>query len=232
VRGRARPDPRFFDVWSFFYDAPLVQRLTYRPAHDAVLRGLRGVGVQRVLDVGCGTGQLAARLRREIRGVHVVGCDMSRGMLRQARARDAGCTWVRADAGRLPFGDASFDAIVSTEAFHWFPSQADALAEFYRVLVPGGRALVALINPPFESLSRATRVGSRLLGEPLYWPTRKRMRKQVEAAGFRVERQRRIFRIPASLAFPAILTIALRPHSSPSPHRPASAAQGHAGPAR
>jgi hypothetical protein len=75
-------------------------------------------------------------------------------------------------------------------------------------------------------------VGSRLLGEPLYWPTRKRMRKQVEAAGFRVERQRRIFRIPASLAFPAILTIALRPHSPPSRHRPASAAQGHAGPAR
>jgi ubiquinone/menaquinone biosynthesis C-methylase UbiE len=200
-----------FDLWSLFYDAPLVQRLTYRPAHDAVLRSLRRVGVRRVLDVGCGTGQLAARLRREFGTAYVVGCDVSRGMLRQARARDAGCAWVRADAGRLPFGDACFDAVVSTEAFHWFPSQTDALAEFYRVLVPGGRALVALINPPFESLSRVTRLGSRLLGEPLYWPTQRRMREQVEAACFQVERQRRVFRIPASLAFPAILTIAVRP---------------------
>ena len=70
-----------------------------------------------------------------------------------------------------------------------------SLAEFRRVLVPGGRLLVSLIHPPLEIISRVTKVGSRIAGEPLYWPTRERMRSQVEAAGLHVDSQRRIFRL-------------------------------------
>jgi ubiquinone/menaquinone biosynthesis C-methylase UbiE len=58
-----------------------VQRLTYRPEHDAVLRGLRRAAHRRVLDVGCGTGLLAAQIRNELPGAEVVGCDFSCGML-------------------------------------------------------------------------------------------------------------------------------------------------------
>jgi SAM-dependent methyltransferase len=208
---RRGPNRSFFDLWSLFYDAPWVQRMTYRPAHDAVLRRLHAREPSSVLDVGCGTGQLAARVRRELAGVEVVGCDFSRGMLRQARSRDASCHWVRGDGQCLPFVAASFDAVVSTEAFHWFPSQTDALDEFFRVLAPGGRLLVALINPPLEVLSRAARAYSRAGGQPASWPTRERMRRQVERAGFRVERQRGVFRLPAGLIMPCVLTEAVRP---------------------
>jgi len=163
-----------------------------------------------VLDVGCGTGILAARLRGELDDVRVVGCDFSHGMLAHAHARDRHTAWVCGDAGRLPFRDASFDAVVSTEAFHWFPDQRAALAEFRRVLRPGGRLLLALVNPRLAVTGRFLALASRVVGEPFTWRTRSEMRRMIGAAGFRVEAQRALFRIPAGLLFPPVVTVATR----------------------
>jgi ubiquinone/menaquinone biosynthesis C-methylase UbiE len=206
------PSPWFFDLWSRVYDLPLVQRLTYRPVHDAVMAELRESRARRVLDVGCGTGLLAVRAARALPAARVVGCDFSRGMLRQAQERRATLRprLVQGDALRLPFASGAFDALVSTEAFHWFPDQAAAVAEFHRVLAPGGRLLVGLVNPPFEAVSRAAEVASRLAGEPFRWPTRARMRTLFEGAGFRVEAQRWIPRLPAAVLLPPVLTIGVR----------------------
>jgi SAM-dependent methyltransferase len=204
------PDRWFFDIWSRFYDAPLVQRLTYRPEHDAVLRGLRGAGSGQVLDVACGTGLLATRMRREL-GARVVGCDFSRGMLAQAAQHRRADSLVQGSALALPLAERSFEAVVSTEAFHWFPDQAQALDEFFRVLTPGGRLLVSLVNPPLEVMGDVANRVSRLVGEPARWPTRGQMRELFEAAGFRVESQQLVFRVPATLILPSILTIGSRP---------------------
>ena len=160
------PKPWFFDAWSRVYDLSLVQRVVYRPPQDAVLRALRAAPCWAVLDIGCGTGQLAARLRRELPRTHVVGCDFSAGMLAEARVRDRHTDWVQGDAGRLPFADAAFDAVVSTEAFHWFPDPGRALAEFRRVLRPAGRLLLALVNPRFAATGRIVELASRVVGQP------------------------------------------------------------------
>jgi len=132
-------------------------------------------------------------------------------MLRTAAEISSRIAWVQADAGALPFADHAFDTILCTEAFHWFPDQPAALSEFRRVLEPGGRALLALVNPVSPMLTELTRAGSRLLGAPLFWPTAARMRQMVEAAGLRVASQRRVFRIPGFPLLPAVLTIAERP---------------------
>ena len=58
-------------------------------------------------------------------------------------------------------------------------------------------------------LSLALHLGSRLLGEPFYWPTNRQMRAWVEAAGFRSEARRRVFRLPGFL-LPPVLTCAVR----------------------
>lgn len=206
----AGPKQWFFDTWSRIYDLPLVQRATYRPIHDAVLQALASSPVSRVLDIGCGTGQLAARVKRERPGLEVVGCDFSAGMLSRASARGRNVRWVQGDAGRLPFHDASFDAITSTEAFHWFPDQRAVLSECYRVLKPGGHLLLAMVNTPATVVSDVFYVGSRLVGEPFYWPTRQEIRERVQGAGFAVDSQRRIFRLPGFL-LPPVLTRAVRP---------------------
>lgn len=204
------PNRWFFDAWSRIYDLPWVQRATYRPVHDAVLRALHGSRCRHVLDIGCGTGQLAARIHEVFPKVAIVGCDFSAGMLRRAAVRSAVIDWVRGDAARLPFRDGAFDAAVSTEAFHWFPDQDAVLAELFRVLAPHGRLLLALVNTPAALVSELLHAGSRLVGEPFYWPTVAQMRRQVEHAGFQVENQRRIFRVPGFL-LPPVLTSAIRP---------------------
>lgn len=202
------PHKQFFDLWSHVYDVPVVQWATYHPVHDAVVRVLARKPPRAVLDVACGTGQLGARLRGEFPRSEIVGCDFSAGMLQHAADREGRVGWVRADAARLPFAGGSFDALTCTEAFHWFPEQGAALAEFNRVLAPGGRVLIGLINPRFELLSDLTAFGSHLLAEPFYWPTAARFRQALSAAGFRTLLQLPIDRLPGVLLFPAVLSVA------------------------
>ncbi len=210
-RPGAGPNQRFFDIWSRFYDVPWVQRLSYRPVHDAVLPVLKSLAPERVLDIACGTGLLTSRIRRELPRSEVVGCDFSPGLLGRARRRNRRVRWIRCNALALPFPDRSFEALVSTEAFHWFPDQDAALAEFRRVLAPGGRVLVSFVNPPLEAMSQlGTRI-SRWLGEPAHWPTRGRMRAMVERAGLQVKSQGIVLRVPATFLLPSVLTVAARP---------------------
>jgi ubiquinone/menaquinone biosynthesis C-methylase UbiE len=208
----AAPGPAraFFDLWSLFYDQPVIQRLTYRPVHDGVVAALKRYRPRRVLDLGCGTGLLSERLRAELPHLEVVGCDYSRGMLRGAHARAPHAPWAQGDAMELPFHDESFDAVVSTEAFHWFPNQPAALEEVHRVLAPGGRVLVALVNPPIEGMGEVIWWASRFVGQPFYWPTARRMRALLASAGFRVETQQHLWRIPGVLLLPPVLSIAVR----------------------
>jgi len=203
------PSRLFFDVWSRFYDLPWVQAAVYRPVHATVLAELHSQRPARVLDVGCGTGALAHRVASEV-GADVYGCDFSFGMLEQASARTGAVRWLQGDALRVPFADATFDALLSTEAFHWFPDQDAALAEFRRVLKPGGKAIVALVNVRARGTSRLAHAISRAVGEPAQWPTRDELRQRVENAGLRVDAQRRVFRVGGVL-LPTIVTVASRP---------------------
>jgi ubiquinone/menaquinone biosynthesis C-methylase UbiE len=201
-----------FDAWSYFYDLEWVQRAVYRPEQDAVLAALlaalqsepRG----RVLDIGCGTGQLAHRLRRT--DARVVGCDFSAGMLRAARARDHRVGWVQGDALHLPFADAAFDAVVSTQAFHWFPDQAAALREIARVLRPGGLFVLTAVRPALTSLGWTMEAGARLVRQPFHWPDGAELARHAARAGLRVEREERLFRLPGALLLPPVLTLARR----------------------
>ena len=203
------PRRAFFDIWSRVYDLPPVQAAIYHPVHDAVLRELRNHPALRILDVGCGTGDLTDRLREELTTDVVVGCDFSPGMLEQAAARTRAVRWLQGDATRLPFADDHFDAVVSTEAFHWFPDPDAALGEFHRVLAAGGRLLVALVNVRVPATSRLAHAGSRALGQPAHWPTRAEMAARVRSAGFTVERQQRILRL-GGLLIPTVLTVGVK----------------------
>jgi len=210
----ATPSRWLFDLWSLVYDFSPVQALVYRPVHDAVVARLRELQPRRVLDVGCGTGLLTARLRRELPAATVVGCDFSPGMLARAAGRDPRGWWVRGDAQQLPVASACFDALVCTESFHWYADQRAALHEFFRVVVPGGLVLIETVNPSVELAGRLAGSVGRLVGTPFVWPTREQMRTALEAVGFRVEGQRAIVRLPAPLLFPGVLALARRPACS------------------
>jgi SAM-dependent methyltransferase len=202
------PGSGLFDVWSRFYDEAAIQRFMYRPVHDAVLAEIDLEPPARLLDLGCGTGLLTTRIRRERAVPSVTGADFSQGMLDVASQSRPDIEWVRTNAGCLPFADESFDTIVSTEAFHWFPDQPRALRECCRVLAPGGRLLVALVHPDFALIADTAGALSRLIGQPLVWPSRSKMREMLESAGLSVATQTRIWRPIGGVLLPPVLTVA------------------------
>jgi ubiquinone/menaquinone biosynthesis C-methylase UbiE len=95
----------------------------------------RGVGVGRVLDLGCGTGR---SLPLYGPGVRAVGLDPCHQSLRKARARAPGTLLVRGRAEQMPFRDATFDTVVSGLVFCSVRDVPRGLAEVKRVLKPGG----------------------------------------------------------------------------------------------
>jgi ubiquinone/menaquinone biosynthesis C-methylase UbiE len=96
-----------------------------------------------VLEVGCGTGLILARLARHAQ--HARGVDLSPGMLESARQR--GLDVVVGSATDLPFDDASFDLVCSFKVLAHVPDITRALSEISRVTRPGGHMVLEFYNP-------------------------------------------------------------------------------------
>jgi len=107
-------------------------------------------GRARVLDVGCGDGQisrLAVRLGAEL----VVGIDPTRNQLAVAAERAGGPSYARGGAAALPFVDGSFDAVVACLVFEHIRDVEGAIAEVARVLEPAGRFCFFLNHPLLQT---------------------------------------------------------------------------------
>jgi SAM-dependent methyltransferase len=141
---------------------------------------------------------------------HVVGVDVSAGVVRAAQARHPGLRSVRADVRALPFPDGDFDLVVSNSTLDHFESLDDvalSLRELRRVLRPGGRLLLTLDNGanPAVALRNALPLGPlRRLGLVPYYvgatcgPAR--LRRLLREAGFRVDREGTLLHAPRVLA--------------------------------
>lgn len=102
---------------------------------------------EKILDVACGTG-VTTRLVKEKVGPtgHVTGLDINAGMLIKARelAADLDIEFTESDVVDTTLQSNSFSAVISQHGYHYFPDQAAALAEFYRVLMPQGRIAISI----------------------------------------------------------------------------------------
>jgi SAM-dependent methyltransferase len=106
-----------------------------------------GVGPgTRLLDAACGPGTLAAAAAA--RGGEPVGLDLAPGMVELARERHPALRFRPGDVEQLPFEAGRFDAIVAGFLLHHLPDPDRAVAEFARVLAPGGRIAVTVWDRP------------------------------------------------------------------------------------
>ncbi|MDP6390874.1 MAG: methyltransferase domain-containing protein [Alphaproteobacteria bacterium] len=129
----ARLAARYDRRWAFYVEATLRE----------TLRRLDPAPGERVLDVGCGTGALLSAMSQIFPGLELVGIDPTPEMLAVARSKLGGSVeLVLGAAEDLPFGDSSFDLVISTSMLHYIQRPADALAEMARVLKPGGRLVI------------------------------------------------------------------------------------------
>jgi SAM-dependent methyltransferase len=123
-------------------------------------------GATRVLDVGCGEGQVARHIKASV-GSAVVGVDPSTNQLAVARERGGGVAYVRGSAGALPVRDGAFDAVVACLVFEHITDVDAALAEVARCLEPGG-VFLFLLNHPLLQVPGSGWIDDQVLDEQ-YW---------------------------------------------------------------
>jgi SAM-dependent methyltransferase len=116
---------------------------------------------RRTLEVGCGEGRVARDL--DARGYDVIGLDVSPTLVDAARAEDPDGEYVVADAGDLPFADASIELVVAYNSLMDL-EMPGAVAEIGRVLAPGG-ALCACITHPMADSGRWADDETFVIGE-------------------------------------------------------------------
>ena len=169
----------------------------------------------RVLDIGTGTGDLARELVRQ-GAAHVYGIDFSPAMLKVARAKEragaSSSSWLLGDCLRLPFPDATFDAVTNAFVLRNLADLRAGLAEMARVLKPGGRlvcldmtqpppgpfgALYRLyfgrLMPPLAGLLSGDRAAYRYLPDSLTgFPDAQALASMLAAAGLADVRVRRL----------------------------------------
>ncbi len=109
------------------------------------IAGARDLRGKDVLEIGCGRGGGASFIARYLRPASMTGVDLSARAVRHCRRshRVQGLTFMRGEAGHLPFPPNSFDAVVNVESSHCYPSFDRFLGEVGRVLRPNGYFLFA-----------------------------------------------------------------------------------------
>lgn len=125
----AKAAERYDEKWAFYVEATTRETLKRIPMSAS----------SRVLDVGCGTGELLRRLRAKYPNAVLAGLDPVPEMLAVARGKLSGNEDLRVGyADSLPWRSGSFDVVVSCNMFHYISHPIEALREMARVLRPGG----------------------------------------------------------------------------------------------
>ena len=132
---------KYSSVEAWVYDAVVAPAVARSYLDRFKPTGLLDAGGARLLDVGCGGGQIALALARRFEGASFVGLDLSEDQIRRARRRIGALSnidFVVGDALQLPFDDDEFDTVISVACIKHWPDKMRGLRECHRVLKPGG----------------------------------------------------------------------------------------------
>lgn len=180
VEHYAKLAPKYDQRWDRYSRATL----------DTVIEQIDFDKAESLLDVACGTGRFAEMIRSLKPSLSITGIDISPEMIEIAKRRlpsQIGVTWAVGPAEALPVPDDSFDVVTCANAFHLVADSEKSLAEFMRVLKPGGT--LVLIDWCREYLTiMAVLAGSRAFGRQYRrLRTRSELRSVVTNAGFHVQ---------------------------------------------
>jgi ubiquinone/menaquinone biosynthesis C-methylase UbiE len=172
----ARAAEHYDEKWAFYVEATTRETLRRLPMTSGA----------RVLDVGCGTGELMRRLRAKYPHAVLAGLDPVAEMLAVARDKLSGNEDLRTGyADALPWGAGSFDVVVSCNMFHYISHPVEALREMGRVLRPGGSLVLTDWCDDYLAC-RVCNLYLRLTNRAFYKTYRQaECRQLLHAAGYR-----------------------------------------------
>ncbi len=176
------------DVYDHHYDQHR-GRCYYSHLSGYVMDALPQNG--KLLDIGCGTGLFVERYSED--GRYVVGLDISKKMIEQARTRCRECDYTVGTGEKIPFNDNTFDAISSLLVFSYVRDPEAMLGEAYRVLKPGGAIAICTLGKKLltRGIPAIYQIGEKMnvqhvvmknFGERYY--NRKEMHELFSQAGF------------------------------------------------
>lgn len=143
------PDTTIWDFWAERYERLWVQKYSLAPTRRAVLDELGGVLRQgqsyRILDIGCGTGQLLREIQAGFPdyGLELNGLDISHRMIEVARGKSSGIQYACGSVDEFAAEPGSFDIITCTHSFPYYPDKPGAIARFAALLKTDGRLYLA-----------------------------------------------------------------------------------------
>ena len=171
--------------------APVFARRTAgRFDHLDVLTFARAAPGERVVEIGAGTGNFLS-LFAPVASL-LVAMDLTPGMLRVARERNAGMMAVAGDGARPPFAAGSFDLVASAHAVHHIPEPGPVLREISRLARDGGRVIVVDVAGPEDPAESARMNEVMTIRDPSHalCLTPAALRAALRDAGFRVVDER------------------------------------------
>jgi 2-polyprenyl-3-methyl-5-hydroxy-6-metoxy-1,4-benzoquinol methylase len=181
-----------WNYWARRYTKLLMQRWILGPTRVEVVSFLKLLDAppSAVLDVGCGIGQLAHDMAAAFRNARVTGVDYAPEMIERAERENAAAN-IEYLCGRLEDVSGRFDVITSTHSFPYLPDKQAAASILHGLIRPGGRFLLASLqtNTLYDFIAMI--FVKLTTWKAQYWSVG-RLRRILEAAGFRIGTVRRI----------------------------------------
>lgn len=140
---------KVWDFWAGKYDRLWVQKYSLSPTRRDIIKEIKKLmkadSSYKILDMGCGIGQLIRELQAEFKGfdLQYTGVDISPKMIELARAMDGNSTYCVSSVDAFSTAHNQFDIIVCSHSFPYYPNKEAAMDKFYSLLKPEGHLFLA-----------------------------------------------------------------------------------------
>ncbi len=197
----------WFQVPPNYYERGIARNLFQKLWHTRkwmVIKKMMDGNPGKVLDIGCASGWMTAKIARTLAKTEVTGLDVSEKMIKYAKTKHRKIIFICADAHQLPFRNKSFDLIICSETLEHVIDPLAVLLEIKRCLSPGGQVIISLDSGSglfnlvwFFWLKTKGKVWQ---GAHLHSFNRKKLRRLFKKAAFQIEEEQ-VSHLGMSVAF-------------------------------